>query len=505
DAAAAAGVVPVVAAGNDYNDVGAGSVSSPANSARAITVGAVEVVGNPGTTRLADFSSVGPTTMSLRLKPDVAAPGVGILSSVPNGGWSAISGTSMAAPHIAGAVALLRQRHPRWTVAQVKSALVQTGTDVVDGGSGSLGPQFQGGGVVSLPAANQPLLFAQPSGVSFGLVGRGARTVGSIALGDAGGGTGSWQVRELRPFSSTGRADLVLPASVDVPGSLAYELVTPTGAAQGDVSGFIELRRGTDVRRIPFWGRVAVPALGRHAARALVRPGVFRGTTRGRPALVTRYRYPENPRGVGVTTMLRGPELVYRFRLTRAAVNFGVVVTQQAPGVRVEPRVVARMDENRLTGYAGLPVHHNPYLEGFRSPVPAAGALSPRAGEYAIVFDSATRAGAGRFTFRFWVNDVTPPTLRVRSRTVNAGSPFLVGAADAGSGVYPASIRVTVGGRAVRHEFRNGVIRIPTVGLTRGTHRLQLRVSDYQETKNTENVRRILPNTRILSTTFTVR
>jgi len=180
-------------------------------------------------------------------------------------------------------------------------------------------------------------------------------------------------------------------------------------------------------------------------------------------------------------------------------------VTQRGARVTVEPRVVTGIDENRLTGYAGLPMHHNPYLDGFRTPVPAAAALSPRAGEYGIVFDSGTRAGAGAFTFRLWVNDVTPPTLRVRSRRVTAGDPLLVGAADAGSGVYPESIRVRISGSPAAYEFRRGVIRIATGGLSRGRHRVELRVSDYQETKNTENVRRILPNTRTLTTTVTVR
>jgi hypothetical protein len=250
---------------------------------------------------------------------------------------------------------------------------------------------------------------------------------------------------------------------------------------------------------------VTLQRLARHRPLTLRRPGVYTGTTAGRPALVTRYRYPDNPRGVGVTTVLAGPELVYRFRLTRAAANFGVVVTRRAPGVRVEPRVVSGMDENRLTGYAGLPLARNPYLEdAFFTPVLAASALSPRAGEYAIVFDSGTRAGAGRFTFRLWVDDVTPPVVRLRSRTVASGAPLVAVVTDAGSGVYASSIRVRVDGGASEYSFRNGVLRVPTAGRAPGRHRLDVRVSDYQETKNTENVRRILPNTRWLTATFSV-
>jgi hypothetical protein len=232
---------------------------------------------------------------------------------------------------------------------------------------------------------------------------------------------------------------------------------------------------------------------------------VHQATTAGRPGLVSRYRYPEDPSGLGVTTVLRGPELVYLVGMGHGIANFGVVVTQRAPGSRVEPRVVAEFDENRLTGYAGLPVAHNPYLESFREPVLAAGALSPARGRYNIVFDSATPAGAGRFTFRFWVNDVTPPTLRLRTRVVKVGDPVLVAATDAGSGVYPDEIPATVDGRTVRATYSRGVIRIRTEALVAGRHRLHLRVSDYQETKNTENVARILPNTRTLTATFTIR
>ena len=125
-------------------------------------------------------------------------------------------------------------------------------------------------------------------------------------------------------------------------------------------------------------------------------PGIYRSTTRGRRSFVTRYRYPETPSGVDVTTTLRGPERVFRIRITKRVANFGVVITRLGRGSRVEPRVVAGLDENRLTGYAGLPVNHNPYIGSVPRGVLAAGALSPLPGDYAIVFDSAGRAERAR-------------------------------------------------------------------------------------------------------------
>jgi subtilisin family serine protease len=504
DAAAAVGVVPVISAGNDYTDVGAGSVSSPANSARALAVGAVEISGSPARRQHAEFSSVGPTTISLLLKPDVAAPGVDVLSSVPDG-WASFSGTSMAAPHVAGAAALLAQRHPEWTVAQLKSALVQTGSDSLDENGDLVPPAFQGGGVIALTRADRPLLFAEPTALSFGLLARRSSVVGAIRLGDTGGGTGTWQISDARSSTSSAGGAFVLPSTVEVPGTLAYEVVVPASARLGDLTGYIELRRGTDLRRVPYWGRVSVAALQRHTTLSLPRPGSYRSSTAGHPALVSRYRYPDNPRGIGVTTILRGPERVYRIRLAKRVANFGVVITQLGRGSRVEPRVVWEVDENRLTGYAGLPVAHNPYLEEFRSSVLAAGALSPIPGEYGVVFDSASRDGAGSFTFRYWVNDVTPPTLRVRSRTVANDNPVQVVAEDSGSGVYPDSILATIDGDQVPAIFRRGVVSVSTRGFAPGRHRLRLRVSDYQESKNTENVARILPNTRWLVATITIR
>jgi subtilisin family serine protease len=127
NAAADAGVVPVVAAGNDFDEFGYGSVASPGDTPKALTVAAVtkdDVI--------ADFSSSGPSGIDLGFKPEMSAPGVDIYSSVPSG-WDSFSGTSMATPHVAGGAALLLQRHPKWTPAQVKSALVLTGHPVYTG------------------------------------------------------------------------------------------------------------------------------------------------------------------------------------------------------------------------------------------------------------------------------------------------------------------------------------------------------------------------------------
>ena len=72
------------------------------------------------------------------LKPDVTAPGVDILAAVAPPGnrgrdFNLLSGTSMSSPHVAGLGALLKQLHPDWSPMAIKSALMTTGYDVLDG------------------------------------------------------------------------------------------------------------------------------------------------------------------------------------------------------------------------------------------------------------------------------------------------------------------------------------------------------------------------------------
>ncbi|MBA2298618.1 MAG: S8 family serine peptidase [Actinobacteria bacterium] len=505
-AAARAGVVPVVAAGNDFADFGNGSVSSPGSTPEAITVGAVSTTRSGPTNVIAGFSAGGPTPLSLQLKPEVSAPGVSILSSAPNRSFVTLSGTSMAAPHVAGSVALLRQRHPSWTPAQIKASLALTGDSAFADGSRTVEAPTtrEGGGVVNLRRADAPLLFASPVALSFGLVSRSATVPRTVELTDAGGGAGDWAVSVEHQTGAVG-VTVSVPPSVIVPGTLPVSLTTAATAADSEVTGFVVLTRGSERRRLPFWVRPSVPALGGAKSTPLVKPGLHMATTRGGSSLVARYRYPESPDEQGFETNLAGPERVFRVDVSRPVANLGVVITARAKGVRVQPRIVHAGNENRLTGYAALPFNLNPYLRTFERPVLAAGILRPGRGAYDVVFDGPSAATAGAFTFRFWVDDVKPPSLAFRTRVVRRGALLTIRATDAGSGVDASSLVLRIDGQERGARIAAGAIRIPTGGLARGRHSLVLQLSDYQETRNNENVLRILPNTAFLRTSFTVR
>ncbi|MFC7813746.1 S8 family serine peptidase [Streptomyces sp. NPDC057367] len=117
------GALFVIAAGN----TGApSSIGSPAAADAALTVGAVD-----SADRAAWFTSAGPRYGDNALKPDLSAPGVGILAARSrlaegSGDYTSMDGTSMATPHVSGVAALLAQQHPDWSGAQLKSALMST-------------------------------------------------------------------------------------------------------------------------------------------------------------------------------------------------------------------------------------------------------------------------------------------------------------------------------------------------------------------------------------------
>jgi subtilisin family serine protease len=483
DAAAKAGVVPVIAADNQFDQYGYGSISSPANAPDAITVAATTV-----TDTIADFSSGGPTPVSLQLKPDVAAPGVAITSSLPvnqGGPYGALNGTSMATPQVSGAVALLIQRHPTWTVAQIKSALVQTGDPVHDVDGKEVSVLREGGGLVNLVRADNPLLFAAPSSITFPLNGGSV----PITLTDAGGGAGSWSVSA--PLQAAHRGVTVSVAgSVSVPGRLVLETTVAPTAANGDVTGFVLLTHGGETRRIPFWVEVDHPRLRNEHAITLTHSGTYEATTAGGARLVSRYRYP-----TAGDAAYPGPEVAYLVHVKGPVANFGVAVLSG----HAIPHVVFAGDENHLVGFAGLPTDINPYLSTFGEARPVAGAILPTPGTYEIVFDTRSATRAGPFTFRYWMNDTTPPKLRIVSTTHGT---ITVSLADRGAGVDPESIQATLDGHSVIERFRHGLLTLVT---SPGRHLVIITASDYQELKNMEDVAPIKPNTSVLRRTVVVR
>ncbi|MGV9379645.1 S8 family peptidase [Nonomuraea sp. NPDC003707] len=111
----AAGVATVIAAGNNgYTD----AVSAPACVSSAVAVGSVT-----DEDAVSGFSNRGTLL-------DLFAPGTGIVSSVPGDRWASMSGTSMAAPHVAGAFAVMRQAFPGQPVGELESALESTGKSI---------------------------------------------------------------------------------------------------------------------------------------------------------------------------------------------------------------------------------------------------------------------------------------------------------------------------------------------------------------------------------------
>src|SRR5262249_12249292 len=145
------------------------------------------------------------------------------------------------------------------------------------------------------------------------------------------------------------------------------------------------------------------------------------------------------------------------------------------------------------------------YLPTYGKLQPIASAVTPAPGTYSVVFDTVTKPLAGPFTFRYWINDRSPPVARLLTPSVSSNGKVAVAVADGGSGVDPGTISATIDGARVSAPFAAGRVSIPLGGLARGPHKLVLQVSDYQEEKNSESVAGVLPNTRVYRASFTVR
>lgn len=258
-----------------------------------------------GSTAMNNSSSRGPVTGYGQVKPDVSAPGTNILAALPpasllgalaQGRYGSISGTSMASPHVAGAAALLRQAHPDWTVDMIRSALMNTSTNlrdayqtskpdsstaerVVDQGAGLIDvyESVNALGVMGVTSSD-PKLPSIVGGHSFGAVPAiASQTIISrsvdVTIRDLSGvgGTYALTVINNRNVLLPGISVSVAPTQVTVPagGTAAYtvtiaidgNVVTNTAIAPLQIEWYVSAQRtdGAESLRMPFYYRATAP------------------------------------------------------------------------------------------------------------------------------------------------------------------------------------------------------------------------------------------------------
>ena len=176
--------------------LGALTSDAPALTASATAALASGTLANPGFRAAADFSSGGPRFGDSHLKPNVAAPGVSILSTFSGSGnqGERLSGTSMSSPHVAGVAALVRQANPSWGQRALRAALEQTADP---GKLSNFAPRVDGGGLV------QPIGATRTQAVAFAEGGDregGDREGGDREDGDREGGNRGGRDRDSLSF-----------------------------------------------------------------------------------------------------------------------------------------------------------------------------------------------------------------------------------------------------------------------------------------------------------------
>jgi subtilisin family serine protease len=195
---------------------------------------------------MASFSSQGPTDVDFRVKPDVVAPGVNVLSSIPTafcGGsdcFAFFQGTSMATPHLAGSAAIVRQQHPDWTAAQVRSAIVNTADRVLMKSTSTAletDVNVTGAGRENLLSAVNAVVAIDPVSISFGAIpsGSGQTQTFVVTLTNLTSGDATFDV--VVGAGGGGVSYSVSPASLNLAGGASGTVTVTMSADKGASAG----------------------------------------------------------------------------------------------------------------------------------------------------------------------------------------------------------------------------------------------------------------------------
>jgi minor extracellular serine protease Vpr len=482
---------------------------------------------------ITSFSSAGPTDFGHFLKPDISAPGLDVLSSTPplttGETFSVFAGTSMATPHVAGAAALLLQQHPTWTPANVKSALMSSaGPAWGDTARTQEAPVLlEGAGLADVLNADNPRVFTDPQSLSFQKidVSTGPQNASQlVTVTDAGGGAGNWTIT-LAPQAQTTGVTIGVPGTIAITpgGSVAVPVVVhaPADAGLGENYGFVVLTQNGVQRRVPYAFLVERPALRDVPSVPIKKLQI--GDTASGTSHVSVYCCPLAPFGpppnyTGPTMNEDGAEHLYSYEVNEPIVNFGVSILAASNGALIDPFVLGSKDENDVQGYAGIPTDVNSLTFDANVDVGAAGVQFPRLQRFYVSVDSradafTNKSQKGKYLLNAWVDDLTPPFVRVLTTRVTAGRPLLVAqAVDLQSGVDPLSLVVNYGNALIgasAYDPDSGLIvfGIPNAApkLKPGKTNAIFLASDYQEAKNINTVGNdIYPNTNFKRVKLTV-
>lgn len=225
-------------------------------------------------------SSRGPTT-DLQIKPDVSAPGSSVVAAVPfevsPSGYAALSGTSMASPHVAGAAVLLRQAHPTWTPTQVKLALMNTARTLHTVTGLTYRTIEQGAGFANIARALSPSLVANPGSVSFGQLGPATNYSATRQVEvTATGGTYDVTVEWIRSYTGVTATPTVTQLAAGQHSVGLTVAATPT-AASGEYEGFLTFTSTADpddAYRVPFLFAHKIPVSQFQLSKTFARSSV---------------------------------------------------------------------------------------------------------------------------------------------------------------------------------------------------------------------------------------